>query len=339
VGLPERERPPVRWTAPRYEVDSRGKVLGATPPRANNWGRFGDEDERGTANLITRDSVVQAAGLVRTGQCVSLALPIDPAGPTLPNRPPPLRLNLVTGSDYLASHEAPGADAALEWTDDLIVMPLQGSTQWDGLAHIVRDGSLYNGWWSGMVTASQGATRNGIEHLAESLVGRGVLLDVCAHRGGAPLAAGEAITPDELDAVAAAERVELRSGDIVLIRTGYLGVLYDTIGDPEAQRAWFCGEPGLTAGCVEWCQSHDIAALAVDNYGIEVDPGESGQEKFYPFHQSAIPGLGLTCGEMFWLDDLAEACAAEGRHEFFLAAQPLRIVNGSGSMLNPIAVL
>lgn len=336
---PKQDRHPVTWEAPTYRVDQAGKVVDAVPPAPNNWGRWGADDERGTTNLITADAVIQAASLIRLGQVHSLSIPINSSAPVHHTRPRSMRLNTLTGADFVVgAGRARAMVPGQEWTDDVIVMALQGSTQWDGLAHFMRDHVMYNGWWGGLVTAAGGAERNGIELQHETLVGRGVLLDVCRHRGGDPLTPGQIIGPDDLDDVARAERVQLRSGDIILIRTGYLGQFYDRVGDPARSAAWLESEPGLAGACATWCHEHDVAALAMDNWGLDVVPNEDPDD-VNPFHQAAIPGLGLTCGEYFWLDDLAAACAEEERFEFFLSAAPMHFDNASGSMVNPIAIL
>ena len=327
------------WKPPAYEVDDNGKVADAEPHDPHNWGRWGPEDQRGTANLITAQEIVNAAALIKTGEMHSLAIPIDADAPVHYTRPKAMRIHTIAGSDFITGSPANTHLPGQQWTDDIIIMALQGSTQWDGLAHFLRDDCMYNGWWAGLVTAAGGAARNGIEHQRESLVGRGVLLDVCGHRGGTPLPGGYVITPEALDAVAASQGTMLRRGDIVTVRTGHLGLWYTFGGDRARQDEWFTTEPGLSGRCAAWAKDRDIAGLAIDNWAIDVVPFEPDATLPFPFHQAAIPGVGLTCGEFWWLDDLAAACARAGRYEFFLAAQPLYVVNASGSMLNPIAIL
>jgi kynurenine formamidase len=328
------------WSPAEYQVDADGKVVGAQAPEPNNWGRWGADDQRGTANLITQERVVQAAGLVKTGESYSLAISIDAHAPVHSSRLKPTRFNSLTGSDYVAgfSIPAPPFIRGVKFTDDVLVMNLQGSTQWDGLAHVIRDETLYNGYWGGSVTAAAGATFNGIHNLRHSLVGRGVLADVCAAEGGTPLAPGRVIDAATLDATLERQQVELRSGDLLMIRTGYLGTWYGLTDPLLRAQGWFEQEPGLGLDTIEWLHRHDVAAVACDNWGVEVVPFEDPDGDAMPFHQAAIPGLGLTLGEYFWLDDLALACAGDGRWEFLLAAQPLNVTNASGTMLNPVAI-
>lgn len=327
------------WSPPTYTVDERGKVVGASVPEPHNWGRFGEDDEQGTTRLITPDKVAKAAALVRSGRCYSLAIPIDSDAPVHYTRPRAQRVQTLAGSDYIVGSPANIGLPGYQWTDDVIIMALQGSTQWDGLAHFMRDDCMYNGWWSGNVTAAAGAARNGVQHQRETLIGRGVLIDCCLANEGRPLEGGHAISPEELDEVLSREGVTLESGDIVLVRTGKLGEWYAAAGDRAAQDAWFESGPGLSVRVADWCRQHDVAALGIDNMAIDVMPPEPGSEVPWPFHHAAIPGLGMTVGEFFWLDDLALACEQAGRYAFFLAAQPLYFVGGCGSMLNPVAVL
>jgi hypothetical protein len=127
---------------------------------------------------------------------------------------------------------------------------------------------------------------------------------------------------------------------MILARTRYLGPLYQvaSAADRVAKtEEWWKMEPDLYIGMLDWWYRNDIAAIAADNWSVEVAQFELGAERSYPF-QNAIPGLGLTLGEFWWLDELSRVCEAEGRWEFFLAAQPLNVANVSGAVLNPFAV-
>jgi kynurenine formamidase len=216
--------------------------------------------------------------------------------------------------------------------DDYVFMPLQGSTQWDGLSHMFLDGVMYNGFWMGNVDALHGARRGSIDTFKSSFVGRGVLLDVARHLGVDRLPKGHAITPEELDATAAAQAVEVRAGDILLVRTGHVPYFYHLADKTEF---WKDGAPGLGNACLDWIADHDIAALAMDNVAITVQPTEPPVS----IHTLLLVDLGLPLGEIWWLDDLAAACAAENRYEFFLAAPPLNVSRSAGAPLNPVAIL
>jgi kynurenine formamidase len=220
-------------------------------------------------------------------------------------------------------------------SDDHISMPLQSPTHWDGLAHVSQDDVMYNGYWAGNVTAYGGAGRLGIHHLKDRLVGRGVLLDVARHLGVDWLAPGYEITSVDLDACAARQGVEVGPGDILLVRTGEMPYFY---GLSDKADFWRAGSPGLALETVGWIHERRIAALAADNIAVEVVPTRP-YEGSYPVHARLIRDLGLTIGELWWLEDLGAACADAGRWEFLLVASPLPVTNAAGSPVNPIAIL
>src|SRR5579885_3013271 len=263
--------------------------------RVSNWGRWGADDERGTVNFITPEVVRRGAQCVRRGQVFSLGLSLGADGPQIGTggRFNPIHLMSAIGAGI--PHDPEG----FRYNDDMVTMPLQCATQWDGLAHVYYGGKLYNGFPASTVTAA-GAARNAIDKLAAGIVSRGVLLDVARLRGVARLAPGEVIGPADLEA---------------------------------AERA----AGGLGVACVEWMHAREIAAVATDTYAVEVIPFEDPKVPL-PVHQLAIRDMGLTLGEMFVLDALADDCAADGVWEFLFAAPPLRVTGGVGSPLNPLAV-
>ncbi|WP_429951295.1 cyclase family protein [Leucobacter allii] len=308
-----------------------------------NWGRWGEDDRLGTLNLIDDAGRAAAAALVRTGRAISLAQSFDMDGPQRGwrRRTNPVHTMLDTGTD--AERGLQGFPHGIGGADDVIAMPLQCSTQWDGLGHIFDRGSAWNGRRAGDVVTSDGDLVTGIEHTAAALVGRGVLLDVGRHLGSEPsagaaageLADGFAILPEHLDACAAAQGVEIRSGDILLVRTGqYARARREGWGEYAGGPA-----PGMSLTTAGWLHRRGIAAAATDTWGFEVRPNEFDVPAFQPLHQIAIPNLGLTLGEMWALDELAAACAEAGRWEFLLTAPTLPITGAVGSPVNPIAVL
>lgn len=328
------------WSSPQYTVNEHGKVEGGYEPAGvNNWGRWGEDDVKGTANLITNEVVKSAASLVHTGETISLALPIDSGAPRFPDRTPPKHYWTMTGADAVVGspfHSAsPGAPIVL---DDAIDMPLQGSTQWDGLAHFAVEDSTYNGYWVGNITGLGGADQVGIHHLRDSFVGRGVLLDIAMHKAVDSLEPGEVIGPDLLDEVAAAQGVDIRRGDMLLVRTGYLSRWWH-LTTPDEKVAYFSAVPGLGHETIDWLSEKDIAAVAADTVSLEVRPTQDDAQRPGPVHHAALIDLGLTIGELWDLERLSVSCAREKRYEFFLSAAPLNITGAVGSLINPIAVL
>ncbi|MBS1892592.1 MAG: cyclase family protein [Actinobacteria bacterium] len=301
--------------------------------RVRNWGRWGEDDRIGTLNFITPERLVAATRLVTRGARFDLGIPINSEGPYLGThgRTNPIHLMIETGTDQ----DLPGG---LCTADDYIMMPLQGATQWDGLAHVFYDGKLYNGFPASDVT-THGAKTLGIENISKGIAGRGVLLDVARHKGVDWLELGEVITPGDFEAVAAAQGVEIETGDILCFRTGWRQKFL-----AEGAAAFLAGEPGIGMGAIEWLHEKEIAAIASDNWAIEVlNPTEdfwSGEidDMVINVHMTLIRDMGLTLGEIFDFDELAADCAADGVWEFFFCGPPLKVTGGIGTPINPLAI-
>jgi hypothetical protein len=133
----------------------------------------------------------------------------------------PRRYVTATGTDSICGATDRSSAPAFDVNDDRIDMALQGSTQWDGLAHVSTMETLYNGFWVGTVKGS-GSQCLSIDHLRASFVGRGVLLDFARHLGVEALEPGFRIEPGLLDEAASTQAIEIRAGDMLLTRTGYM---------------------------------------------------------------------------------------------------------------------
>lgn len=307
---------------PAYEVDDAGKVVGFAPPALNNWGRWGEDDRLGAGNFITPETIIAAAKLVRSGKVFSLALPIDRDAPVPTGRMAPLHLMLDSGRDRLGRGGP---------TDDFLIMSLQGSTQWDGYSHWPVDDVLYNGFWAGTIDG-EGSQKLGIQHLSRTLSGRGVLLDICRLKGVDRLELGYAISPHDLDAAAERQGVQVRSGDLLFVRTGHTGWWWEL----KDKAAFYGKQAGLSFACGEWIHRHEIVAAAADNRALEVVPPDQPGIRGLPLHTVLLRDLGVTIGEFFQLDELAADCASDGVYEFFVSAQPLLVTGGVGSPINPL---
>lgn len=313
--------------------DPEGAVAEAAKA-CSNWGRWGKDDRLGTLNFLDEAKRIQSAALVRRGVSFSLAQPFDMNGPQRGwrRRTNPVHTMLDTGAD--AALGTQGLPHGIGGADDVVSMPLQCSTQWDGLGHIFDHGKAWNGRDAATTVTSDGDLVTGIEHMAAHIVGRGVLLDVgraIGHDG--ELQDGFAITTAHLEETALAQGVSVERGDIVLVRTGQLArVRRDGWGEYAGGPA-----PGLSFTTADWLHRSEIAAIATDTWGFEVRPNEF-ESAFQPLHQVVIPHIGLLVGEMWDLEALGEDCAANGVYEFFLAAPPLPITGAVGSPINPLAV-
>jgi kynurenine formamidase len=301
-----------------------------------NWGRWGDDDERGALNLLTPEVVVAAASCVRDGRVLGLSLPIrgatsSPAPTTVPHlrgRPLPQHFMSVDGGDYAAGARAIGA--GLKMADDaLIVTPHGTTTHMDALCHMWSGEELYNGHPADRVR-SYGATRCGIDQ-AGPVVSRGVLFDIAGRRGVPHLAATDRIGAADL----AACEVDLRPGDVAVIRTGWPVTWQD---GPEA---YWAGQPGLAADGGRWLAERDVCLVASDNAAIGgLNARQLADEELDDdLHLILLWRHGIHLAEMLWLEDLAGALGEADRTDFLFLAAPLAIEGGTASPINPIAVL
>jgi kynurenine formamidase len=291
------------------------------------WDVFGPDDRCGMINLLDASRVVAAAALVRSGEVLSLDLPLDLPDPPLFGRKP-YRHDVFTLSRN-------------EMDDRLDDFHLQGSTQWDALGHVrCRE----HGFWGGRTTNPTSAANDlGIEHWAEhGIVGRGVLVDVAgwAAASGRPFDAltGTPITVGDLHAVLDHQDTRLEPGDILCLRTGWVGA-YKAL-DPAARVA-YADEPvfsGLRADedTARFLWDAHAAAVVCDNPAVEVVPGDPAVGSL---HRRLIPLLGLALGEMFDLEALAQRCRDAARWVFMFVAVPLKVRGGIGSPGNAVAIL
>ncbi|MEU6419582.1 cyclase family protein [Streptomyces spiralis] len=304
------------------------------PP--GNWGRWGEDDERGAVNLLTPDVVLAAAGAVREGRVLSLSLPIRGATsghapqtvPHLPGRPLPQHFMSVDGADYCAGARRLNGEIGV--ADDALIISHHGTTTHiDALSHMWRGDELYNGHPAQRVR-SYGATRCGIEK-AGPIVARGVLFDVAGHLGVPHLDESVRIDADLLQEVAKAKGIEVRPGDVAVVRTGW-----PTVYGTDRAR-YQGGQPGLTHDGGLWLAEQDVVAVACDNAGIgalAMDGSfDAGPDE--DLHLLLLWAFGVYLVEMLWLEELA----ATDRHDFLFVAAPLAIEGGTGSAVNPVAVL
>ena len=319
-----------------------GKVtrddLTAASEKYKNWGKWGDDDEIGTLNYTSPEDIIAAAQLVKKGKVISMALNFDNAGPQgakskypAMGRINPLHTMLRTGTDaYSGVLDKRGIRAA----DDMVVMPLQCGTQWDGLGHVFYEDYMWNGFDCREVT-SAGAQKCGIEKTKNKMVGRGVLLDVAWFKGQDALDDGYAITCQDLYETADSQEIKVNTGDFVIVRTGQMEAKL-------AAGSWdgYPGgdAPGFSFETLEWIQDTELAGLASDTWGCEVRPNESVEGINQPWHWITIPIMGMTMGEIFYLKDIADDCDDDGIYEFLFVAPALPITGAVGSPINPLAI-
>jgi kynurenine formamidase len=291
----------------------------------SNWGRWGEDDERGALNHITPDRVVAAAALIRSGQTMSLSLQVNTHAGIENPEPADHHMTMMADSDDGAH--------GLQFAKDYIGIDYHNDshTHIDAFCHVAFDGLLYNGVRSDSIT-SKGGSAGTIEGARHGLISRGVLLDVPRLRGAQWLEPGENIFREDLELAERTQGVSVGEGDILLIRTGHPSRLAE-LGAWDTATA----KAGLHPTTATFLAERAISVLGSDGNS---DTAPSTTESVgFPMHVLALTAMGVPLLDYLQLDELAAACASRGRWDFFFAAAPLRIIGGTGSPLNPIAVL
>jgi len=292
---------------------------------ARNWGRWGDDDELGALNLVTPEKRRMAASLVRSGTIVSLARPFPTQ--VAANNPSPAQLFTTR------VERGPNAGSVVDFAS--INCHGTASTHIDALCHVWDEDGMWNGRDPDREIHHDGVRFADVSSFGEGIVTRGVLLDVPRHRGVPFVTQEEPVTGEELRAVAAAEGVELEPGDALVVYSGRES--WDAVNPPWGTGSLDVGSsarPGLHVSCVPFFREVDAAMLVWDM--MDVRP--NGFELAFAVH-AAIWVLGIALVDNALLEPLAQVCAREGRWEFQLCVAPLRIAGGTGSPVNPIAVL
>ena len=270
---------------------------------------------------------------------ISLALNFDHTGPQgakskypAMGRTNPIHTMLRTGTDaYSGVLDKRGIRAA----DDMVTMPLQCGTQWDGLGHVFYENYMWNGYDCREVT-SAGAQKCGIEKTKNKMVGRGVLLDVARCKGVESLDDGYGITCEDLDDTAKKQGVDASSAATT---SSCAPARWSAAMKAGSWDGYPGGDaPGFAFETLEWIKRTELAALASDTWGCEVRPNESEAGINQPWHWITIPIMGMTMGEIFNLKELADDCAADKVYEFLFVAPAIPITGAVGSPVNPLAI-
>jgi len=338
-------------------------------PPDSNWGDFGPDDQRGRMNWVDRSKVLQGMAEVREGLTFCLSLPLDyPGGSALnPKRQPPrrwatLRDGASAGKQSFCFSYADEDERLTDVVcDDMVLMSLQYSTQWDSLAHIGgrfdADGDghaeavFYNGYRAGVeVQAGKEApqaeswARFPDQNLAEHGVqGRAVMLDLHRHFGDAPRHVGY----DDLMRVIDVDRVEIERGDMVCLHTGFAQMLLEMNKDPQVDvlNRSCSALDGHDKRLLNWVGDSGLACLIADNPAVEairvrlqsVQPGIRAPR--LPLHEYCLFKNGIHLGELWYLTALARWLAEHHRSRFLLTAPPLRLPGAVGSPVTPIATV
>jgi kynurenine formamidase len=290
------------------------------PPADNQRcpSKWGAGDQRGSGNHMKPATVLKAARLIQTGEVFELGRVLSAAMPL----PAARQFDLYTKR----TRNDPGANRRGS-NEELVVAEIgQVGTQFDTFSHQMIGNSMYN-----CVTLEEAATRTGFSKLGVEQVGalmtRGVLLDVAALKGVPVLAENYEVTPADLEAALARQKLTLAPGDAILIHTGW-GTLWGT-DNARYQRS----SPGVGTAAAEWLARQDPMLVGADNTAVEISPNPDPQLAG-PGHQILLVINGIYLLENLRLDELASRRV----HEFALIVEPLKIQGGTGSTVAPIAV-
>lgn len=284
--------------------------------------RYGPDDTLGAVNEITDETVREAVALVRSGRRYQLAQILDSHSPSQMWRywKHSLLLDRVIPGRFVGANRQ-------SFLEESVAGALHSGTHLDGLAHIGIGEHTYNGHRYDEIVDASGLAKLGIEHVPP-IVARGVLLDVARAAGREMLADTEVVTPELLDAAVAAQGIDPRPGDVLLLHTGW-SALWGV--DDERYKAT---EPGIGLAAARWCTDRRVAVIGADNWAVEVVPGERSELSF-PVHQHCIAQYGVYLLENVRTEELVR----DGISEFLCAILPARLRGASASIVSPVAVV
>ncbi len=303
-----------------------GDNMTTTSSTRNNWGRWGEEDERGALNILTPAVVKKAASSITTGKVYSLGIPIQSQGvPLMDYRGTPMRLTLQNQMDegvYAAYGCADGTGAH----EDLLVFASHTTSHMDALCHVYGDSRHYNNFAASTMKTLTGAQKLGIEKVL-AICGRAVLFDMVKYFGDDRwVELGRKITDEDLQGCADSQGVSLRPGDIALIRTGYLDMWFEKAPDIPFEQA------GIGFDAANWLFDQDVVAVGSDNAAVEVVPFDNND--FLGVHKILLVQAGIYLLEFLDLSELA----ADECYEGLMTVSPLKITGATGCPINPVVI-
>lgn len=300
------------------QTPSKAEVMSYLRER-RNWGRWGDRGSAGAVNLIDAQKRLEAVSLVKNGRTVSLSRPF-PVEPRTENPRP--------AQHFMSVMERPhGGGAAMDYYG--VYYHGTATTHIDALCHVWDSGGMWDGKSPGEILTFSGGTYATVDAWSDGILTRGVLLDVPGHRGAPYVTLDSPVHGWELEDIAQAQGVEIRPGDAVMVYSGREAYAADHGGN------WAGGDsrPGLHASCLKFVRDNDISILGWDM--MDASPNE--YDVPWTVH-GVIFAYGVALLDNSLLEPLANACAEEVRHEFMLTINPLNVIGGTGSPVNPIAV-
>jgi kynurenine formamidase len=307
------------WSAAPAQTPPAPPPSWSVPPDSERCpSKWGADDERGSGNHMTPQTVLNAVKLIKTGEVIELAYVLSGAIPFSGTRRFDMHLKRTAmnpGTNERGSNE------------EIVLSEIgQVGTQFDAFAHQSHRNSHYNCFKTEEIATRAGFTKLGVDK-AGAMITRGVLIDVAGFKGVAMLGDNYEITVEDLEGALKKQAAMLQPGDAVIIHTGW-GKLY---GKDNARFAKSC--PGIGVKAAQWLIAHDPMLLGSDNWPVEVAPNPDPQLSL-PVHQIALVVNGVHLLENLKLDELV----TKQVYEFAFIMEPLKIQGGTGSTVAPIAV-
>lgn len=286
-------------------------------------------DQLGAGNHLTPEKRLEALALVRHGQLFDLSQTIEAGAPRFePVQTPYVLIGAPNWEGSIRRRRQGGATNDAGANLDRIEMTTHVGTHIDALGHFTSGAEMYGGFDANEVATDFGLLKLGIEQ-APAIVSRGLLIDVSSLDGGAFLEAGRAIGPDDIKQCLAANKTDIRAGDILLINTGW-GRFFMT-----DNARYIDGEPGINLAAAHWLTGQEVTAIGTDTMAVEVMPGEDEPNVMMPVHQHCLVEAGVYLIENLLLAPLADADVAE----FCFVLLPVKFKGATGSPARPIAMV
>jgi kynurenine formamidase len=286
--------------------------------QVSNWNQWGSTDQKGTLNYSTPELRKAALNEIKQGAVLSIAFPMDTTA-TAYNRNP-LKHAFFKGDLWKGS----------EFNADAYEVAYHGSmhTHVDGLTHITHNGKLYNGY-STTTIAETGATKLGVEHWKNGIVGRAVLIDLPYIKNIEYLPSGTPIYAKDLQEFESKTGMRLQAGDIVLVYTGRWK-------EWATQPHWepFSRLAGLHYSAMAYLHNKKVMVLGSDGINDVFPSGHPTESA--PVHKLALVAMGMPLLDNLNLEAAVTAARKEKKWTFFFMASPLIVNGGTGSPLNPI---
>jgi kynurenine formamidase len=297
-------------------------VAAATIARgqSDRWypSRWGAADQRGAANRITPAKVLEAKNAIQKGQIYQLGHVYEAGMPMYGTRHYSIRIP--------QAFPMPGKNQAV-YHDEVISGELgQIGTQFDGLGHLGIGDLFYNGNRRSEFAQAEGLTKLGVENVG-AIVTRGVLIDVAKFKGVEQLAPTYEITVADLKGALQKQNVQIRSGDVVLIHTGWSSLWM------KDNTKFGATEPGIGVAAAQFLVDAEVVVVGADTWGVEVMPNPDASLSA-PVHQLLLARNGIYLHENLITAELAR----DNAYEFMYSFAPLRLKGATGSPGNPIAI-